>query len=338
MSSATTRERRLALALGLNLTIVVAQVVVGIVAASLGLLADAAHNLTDVAAIVASLIAVRLARRSANASRSFGYHRGTILAAQANAASILVVCVLVGFEAVRRFNDPHAVQGGLVLVVALVAAAANFGAAAVLGGDGAAHAHGHDGHGHGLGHDGHDGHDHGPDDGPDDGGDAHDLNMRSALLHMISDGAVSVGVALAGLVILLTGGWYWLDPAVSLVISVVIGVQGWRLLRSTADVLLESTPAGLDVDLLSAAIVAVDGVESVHDLHVWTLSSDVRALSAHVVLDAQASLAQAQVVSTEVKAAIGGRFRISHATLELECEACGSPGAGCSIATTDHHR
>lgn len=327
MSSATTRERRLALALGLNLTIVVAQVVVGIVAASLGLLADAAHNLTDVAAIVASLIAVRLARRSANASRSFGYHRGTILAAQANAASILVVCVLVGFEAVRRFNDPHAVQGGLVLVVALVAAAANFGAAAVLGGDGAAHAHGHDGHGH-------DGHDH----GPDDGGDAHDLNMRSALLHMISDGAVSVGVAVAGLVILLTGGWYWLDPAVSLVISVVIGVQGWRLLRSTADVLLESTPAGLDVDLLSAAIVAVDGVESVHDLHVWTLSSDVRALSAHVVLDAQASLAQAQVVSTEVKAAIGGRFRISHATLELECEACGSPGAGCSIATTDHHR
>ena len=137
---AAVKERKLRIALGLNLVIVALQVVVGIVAASLGLLADAAHNITDVAAIVVSLVAVRLSRRRANASRSFGYHRGTILAAQANAASILIVCVLVGFEAVRRLNDPQPVEGGLVLIVALVAAAANFGAAAVLGG----HAHAHD--------------------------------------------------------------------------------------------------------------------------------------------------------------------------------------------------
>ena len=151
--------------------VVVVQVVVGIVAASLGLLADAAHNVTDVAAIVVSLIAVRLVRRRATASRSFGYHRGTILAAQANAASILIVCVLGGFEAVRRLTDPQPVKGGPVLVVALIAAFANFGAAAALGGAGHAHA-GHDDH------------------GPDDSGESHDLNMRSALLHMISDGAV----------------------------------------------------------------------------------------------------------------------------------------------------
>ena len=310
------RERRLRIALGLNLVIVVVQIVVGIIAASLGLLADAAHNVTDVAAIIVSLIAVRLVRRRANASRSFGYHRGTILAAQANAASILIVCVLVGFEGVRRLLDPQPVKGGLVLVVALVAAAANFGAAAALGGAG--HAHAGDG-------------DHGTDD---EGGDSHDLNMRSALLHMLSDGAVSLGVALAGLVILLTGGWYWLDPAVSLLISAVIGGQGWRLLRSTADVLLESTPAGLDVDSLSGAMAAVDGVESVHDLHVWTLSSDVRALSAHVVLDGHPSLEEAQVVGARVKSIIGGRFRISHATLELECEACGTPDDFCTIDTT----
>ncbi len=316
MSSDVTvvRERRLRVALGLNIVIVVVQVVVGVIAASLGLLADAAHNVTDVAAIVVSLIAVRLVRRRANASRSFGYHRGTILAAQANAASILIVCVLVGFEAIRRLADPQPVKGGLVLVVALVAAAANFGAAAVLGGAG--HAHAGDG------------------DGDDDGGDSHDLNMRSALLHMISDGAVSLGVALAGLVILVTGGWYWLDPAVSLLISAVIGVQGWQLLRSTADVLLESTPAGLDVDSLSSTMAAVNGVESVHDLHVWTLSSDVRALSAHVILDGHPSLEEAQVVGARVKSTIGGRFRISHATLELECEACGVPDDFCTIDTT----
>ena len=329
MSSDVTiaKERKLRIALGLNLLIVVAQVVAGIAAASLGLLADAAHNVTDVAAIVVSLFAVRFARRRANASRSFGYHRGTILAAQANAASILIVCVLVGFEAIRRLADPQPVKGGPVLVVALVAAAANFGAAAALSGAG----HAHDGH-----------RDHntdGPDDdGPDDGGESHDLNMRSALLHMVSDGAVSLGVALAGLIILLTGDWYWLDPAVSLLISAVIGVHGWQLLRSTADVLLESTPAGLDVDSLSGAMAAVDGVESVHDLHVWTLSSDVRALSAHVVLDGHPSLEEAQVVGARVKSTIGGRFRISHATLELECEACGVPDDFCAIDANGSHQ
>ena len=309
----TVKERKLQVALGLNIAIVVVQVVVGIVAASLGLLADAAHNVTDVAAIVVSLIAVRLVRRRANASRSFGYHRGTILAAQANAASILIVCVLVGFESVRRLTDPQPVKGGLVLVVALVAAVANFGAAAALGGAG----HAREGHDHGS----------------DDSGESHDLNMRSALLHMISDGAVSVGVALAGLVILLTGGWYWLDPAVSLVISAVIGVHGWQLLRSTADVLLESTPGGLNVDSLTTLMAGVEGVESVHDLHVWTLSSDVRAMSAHVVLDGHPSLEEAQVVGARVKSAIGGPFRISHATLELECEACGVPDDFCTIDT-----
>ncbi|MGD9794241.1 MAG: cation diffusion facilitator family transporter [Acidimicrobiia bacterium] len=306
------RGRRLHIALGLNIVIVVVQVVVGVIAASLGLLADAAHNVTDVAAIVVSLIAVRLARRRANASRSFGYHRGTILAAQANAASILIVCALIGFESIRRLAEPQPVQGGLVVVVAFIAAAANFGAAAALGGVGHAH-------------DEHDDHE------PDAGGDSHDLNMRSALLHMISDGAVSIGLALAGLVILLTDGWYWLDPAVSLLISLVIGVQGVQLLRATADVLLESTPPGLDVNSLTDKMAAVEGVESVHDLHVWTLSSDVRAMSAHVVLAGHPSLEEAQIVGARVKSKIGGQFRISHATLELECETCGVNEGFCAI-------
>ncbi|MCU1359539.1 MAG: cation diffusion facilitator family transporter, partial [Ilumatobacteraceae bacterium] len=270
---------------------------------------DAAHNITDVAAIVVSLVAVRFARRRATASKSFGYHRGTILAAQANAASILIVCVAVGFEAIRRLTDPHPVEGGVVLVVALIAAAANFAAAAALGKG--THSHGASEHEH--------------------AGDARDLNMRSALLHMISDGAVSVGVALAGLVIMLTDGWYWLDPAVSLLISVVIGVQGWRLLGATSEVLLESTPAGLDLAVLSSTMASVSGVESVHDLHVWTLSSAVRALSAHVVLAGHPTLEEAQVVGARVKATIGGSFRIAHATLELECEACGVPDDFCSI-------
>jgi cobalt-zinc-cadmium efflux system protein len=322
MSTATmrVRERRLAVALALNIGIVAAQVSFGLVAASLGLLADAAHNLTDVAAIVVSLVAVRLTRRQATDSKSFGYHRGTILAAQANAVSILIVSVLVAAEAVHRLTDTQRVHGGPVVVVAMIAAVANFAAAAALG---ESHDHDRD-------------HDHGS--GPDESGSAEDLNMRSALLHMLADGAVSVGVAMAGLVILLTGGWFWLDPGVSLVISLVIGVQGWRLLRSTGEVLLESTPAGLDVSALRSAMADVSGVESVHDLHVWTLSSEVRALSAHVVLAGHPTLEEAQVVGARVKSAIGGRFRIHHATLELECEACGPPDAFCTIEAPEEHR
>jgi cobalt-zinc-cadmium efflux system protein len=306
---AVVRERRLRSALALNGAIVVLQIVVGLAASSLGLLADAGHNLTDVAALVISLAAVRLARRPATSARSFGWHRGTILAAQVNAASVLVVCVLIGVEGARRLADPEPVHGGWVLAVALLAAAVNLLAVRALGD---------------AGHD-HAGHDHARDDD-------RDLNLRSASLHLLGDALASIGVAAAGLVILLTDGWEWLDPAVSLGIAVLIGWQGWRLLRETAEVLLEAAPAGLDLDALTLAIEQSEGVEHVHDLHVWTISSDMRALSAHLVLSGHPSLEEAQVVGTRVKAALAtAPFRIAHATLELECEPCGPPADWCAL-------
>jgi cobalt-zinc-cadmium efflux system protein len=331
---AVQRERRLRTALALNGGIVVLQVVVGFAASSLGLLADAGHNLTDVAALGVSLVAVRLARRPATEARSFGMHRGTILAAQVNAASVLVVCVLVAIEGVRRLADPEPVHGGWVLVVALLAAAVNLLAVRALGHVGHG-AHGHDDHDHddhdhdGHDHDGHDhdGHDHDGHDRPE-----RDLNLRSASLHLVSDAAASVGVAVAGAVILLTGGCEWLDPVASLAISVLIGWQGVGLLRETAEVLLEATPAGLDLEALTGAIESDHGVEHVHDLHVWTLSSDVRALSAHLVLCGHPSLEEAQVVGGRVKASLAGApFRIAHATLELECEPCGDTEVWCAL-------
>jgi cobalt-zinc-cadmium efflux system protein len=219
------------------------------------------------------------------------------------------------FEAVRRFSHPGHVEGGIVVIVATLAGLTNLASALILRG-----------HGHG--------HDHGTE---------RDLNMRSALLHMFGDAAASAGVAVAGVVILVTGSWDWLDPAVSLGISALIAVQAWQLLRASAEVLLESTPAGLDLDSLAATMTGVDGVEAVHDLHVWTLSSDVRAMSAHVVLDGHPSLEEAQIVGERVKAHIGPSFRIAHATLELECEACGEPADWCAIDTNpidahDHAR
>ena len=302
------RERRLVIALGLNLGIVVTQVVFGIVAGSLGLLADAGHNLTDVAALVISLIAVRLARRPPTPSRSFGMHRSTILAAQANAAGILAITALLAFEAIRRLSAPGHVEGGIVVIVAMLAGLANLASALILRGQSHDHGHGH--------------------------GAEQDLNMRSALLHMFGDAAASAGVAVAGAVILLTGSWDWLDPAVSLGVSALIAVQAWRLLRESAEVLLESTPAGFDLESLADTMTGVEGVEAVHDLHVWTLSSDVRAMSAHVVLDGHPTLEEAQVVGERVKAHIGPSLHIAHATLELECEACGEPADWCAIDTT----
>jgi cobalt-zinc-cadmium efflux system protein len=293
------REKRLRMALGLNAVIVVVQVVFGVVAHSLGLLADAGHNLTDVLAVVLSLVAVRWARRRPTGQRSFGHHRATILAAQANAFLILGATVLITYEGLRRILHPSAVDGGIVIVVALVAAAGNLAAAIAL----------REPHG-----------DHG-----------HDLNMRSAFLHMAGDAAASVGVAVAGLIMLLTKGNYWLDPLVSIVIGAIIAYHAWKLLRSTNEVLLESTPAGLDIVELTAVINAVDGVEHVHDLHVWSLSSDIRALSAHVVLDGHPTLEEAQVVATAIKRLIGPRFSIAHATLELECESCMDEGPWCAI-------
>jgi len=281
-----TRSRRLKIALVLNLLIVVAQVAAGMVARSVGLLADAGHNLTDVAAILLALIAVAWAARPPTENRSFGYHRATILAALANAGAILVVTVVIVYEAVDRLANPEPIEAGVVVVVALIAFLVNAVCAFVLV------------------------------DGSDD------LNMRAALLHMIGDAAASLGVAAAGLVILVTGEFEWLDPAVSLGIALLIAIQAWKLVRQSVDVLLESTPKDLDPETLSRAMCAVDGVDGVHDLHVWSLSSEVRALSAHLVLNGHPTLEAAQEVGDRVKLAIGEPYRIAHATLELECEAC----------------
>lgn len=293
------RERRLGLVLIVNTVLVAAQVGFGIWAHSLGLLSDAGHNLTDVAAVATSLVALRWARRAPTAARSYGYHRGTILAALLNAASILAVTVYILWEGISRLRNPEPVEGGVVVVVALVAFIVNSVSALMLR---------EAGHG--------------------------DLNMRSALVHMIGDALASLGVAVSGAVILWTGGYYWLDPMASMAIALLIASQAFRLVRDASDVLLESTPRDLDLDSLSQAIAGVTGVESVHDLHAWSLSSDVRALSAHLVLEGHPSLEEAQSVGDRVKVAIGPPFAIVHSTFELECEPCADGDVDCVMDPT----
>ncbi|HEX3841624.1 MAG TPA: cation diffusion facilitator family transporter [Acidimicrobiales bacterium] len=280
------RTRRLTLSLALNIVLVAVQIVYGVAAHSTGLLADAGHNVTDVAALVLSLVAVRLALRPRSAEHSFGNHRATILAALANAAAITAVTVVIVFESIRRLNQPVHVHAGTVLVVAAVALVVNGLAALVL----------RDG--------------------------SHDLNMRSALLHMLGDALASLAVLVSAALLLAYPSATWLDPASALVVAAIIVYEAAIVFRSSVSVLLESTPADVDLADLSAAMRRVEGVEEVHDLHVWSLSSEMRVLSAHLVLSGHPSLEQAQLVGDQVKRTIGGSFSISHSTLELECERC----------------
>jgi cobalt-zinc-cadmium efflux system protein len=299
------RQRRLAIALALNLVVVVGQIAWGLIAHSLGLLADAGHNFADVAALGIAIFALRYAVRAPTTARSFGHHRATILAALANGGLLLAVTVVIAVEAIIRLANPQPVHGGIVALVAL--------AAAVLNGSGAALVH----------------------ERPIRTGARGDLNMSAATSHLIADTSMSLAVAAAGFVIVLTHGTVWLDPAVSLPVCAAIAVQAVRLLYRSADVLLESTPHGVDLPVLVSAIHEVPGVVDVHDLHVWSLSSDLHALSAHVALSGHPSLEQAQATGERIKDLLAARFAIAHATVEMECEACPAPDPCALDFTTD---
>jgi cobalt-zinc-cadmium efflux system protein len=285
------RQQRLVIAIVLNIAVVVAQIIWGLLAHSLGLLADAGHNLADVAGLAIAVIALRYSLRSATMARSFGHHRATILAALANGGLLLAVTGFVAVDAVVRLVHPRPVHGGIVALVALGAAALN-GLGATLVHERRAHP---------------------------------DLNMSAATLHLVSDAAVSLAVAAAGLVIVLSHGTYWLDPAVSLLVCVAIASQAVRLLHRSADVLLESTPKAIDPEAVLAAVRDVPTVVDVHDLHVWSLSSDLHAMSAHVAVSGHPTLEQAQATGERIKDMVALDFDIAHATIEMECEACPEP-------------
>lgn len=284
---ASGRRGALWAATSMNVALALIELGVGLFANSLGLVADAAHTAIDALSLGLSLGALSLAGRPATQERSFGYHRATVLAALANAAVTLAVAVLIAIEGVARLSTTPAVNAPLVLPVALVGLVLNGVASYLL----MAQA-------------------------------GEDLNMRSAIVHLMGDALASAGVALAAVVIMVSSEGYWADPVASILIAVMIGIQSLRLIREVVDVLLESSPRNLDMGALVSFVESVPGVESVHDVHAWSLSSEVHALSAHLVLSGHPSLEEAQLVGGRVKAALAAPYRIAHATLELECEAC----------------
>jgi cobalt-zinc-cadmium efflux system protein len=283
MDARSARRGALWLALAANAALMGAEIAGGFLFQSLALLSDAVHLLTDVSGLAIALLAIHLQTRPTTGRHTFGLQRAEVLAAQLNAFILVAVTIWVAIEAARRLVSPADVSGAGVALVAVAGLAVNVGCARVL---------------HRVA--------------------GKSLNMRGAFLHVAVDAAGSVAALLAGLAILV-----WdvprADPIASLVIGCLVLWAAWSLLRDTTHVLLEGTPEGLDPTTVEGAIASHAGVESVHHLHLWSLASDVPALSAHVVLTGQVSLHQAQVRGDGVKAMLAERFGIDHATLELEC-------------------
>jgi cobalt-zinc-cadmium efflux system protein len=256
-----------------------AEVVGGMLTNSLALLADAGHMLSDAAALSLSLFAMWMAQRPSTPQKTYGYHRAEILAALVNGATLIAIAVYIFVEAYHRFREPPVVLGGTMMAIAVGGLIVNVAGLAVL---------------HGSRED--------------------SLNVKGAWLHVLGDALGSVGAIVAGLLIWWLG-WYWADPAASLVIGVLILFSSWNLLKQSVSVLMEHAPGHIDVDQVRNALISVDGVVGVHDLHVWTITSGLESLSAHVSVDTQLPAAD---VLQRLRTRLSEDFGIDHVTLQLE--------------------
>ena len=279
--SADADRGKLRLALGLILGFMIVEVVAGLIAGSLALLSDAAHMLTDAAAIGLALWALSLATRPPSGRFTFGLGRAEVLSAQANGAALLVLAGVIGLEALRRLLDPPDVEGGIVIVVGLLGAAVNVGAAWALA-----------------------------------RAQRQSLNVAGARAHVLTDLYASLGAALAGALILLFG-WRWADPVTALLVALLMLITAWSLLRDSARVLLEGTPAGMDADAIGRALAGHPGVTEVHDLHVWEVTTDFPALAAHVMV---APGDDCHRIRRELQNDLAERFGIRHTTLQVDHE------------------
>jgi cobalt-zinc-cadmium efflux system protein len=272
-------DRAFAVGIALNLVYVVLEAAFGFISGSLALIADAGHNLSDVAGLSLAWGAAWLSRRRPTKRRTYGYRRTTILASLANAVLLLVAVGAISLEAARRLLDPQPVESGTILWVAAVGVVVNTGTALLFM-----------------------------------SGRKGDLNIRGAFLHMAADAGVTVGVIVGALLIGWTG-WLWVDPAVSLLIAAVILVGTWGLLRDSVNLSLDAVPEGIDPREVEACLAGQPGVAEVHDLHIWAMSTTETALTAHLV---RPGTGTDDGLLERSRRELRDRFGIEHATLQIE--------------------
>jgi cobalt-zinc-cadmium efflux system protein len=294
-------SRVLRISLFVTLGYIVLLVIAGLRAHSLALLSEAGHNLSDFVALLLSLVAVYLQSRPPSATKTFGYHRAGVLAALINAASLVVISFFIFYEAFRRLQNPEYVHAGTMMWVAAAGVAMNGAIAFLLyraGGD---------------------------------------VNIRSALIHEVGDTLSTAAVIIGGWAILLTGK-YWIDSALSFGIGALILWSSFGILRETMNILLEGTPRGLRLERVEAAIRKVEGVNDVHDLHIWSIGSESRALSCHIsIADIPPSVSER--ILRDVKEVLHHDFRVVHTTIQFEHVEC-EVAHGCIIPVDEgdaHH-
>lgn len=282
-SAAGKNKRRLTIVLGLTTAYLVAEVVGGLLTHSLALLADAGHMFADVGGLGLALLAIQFAERPATPERTYGFYRVEILAALINSVVLIGISVYILYEAYQRFRNPHAVESGAMLGVAAVGLVVNLIGIRLLR-----------------------------------AASEESLNMKGAYFEVLSDMLTSVGV-IAAAIVMLTTGWYYADPIISAAIGLFILPRTWMLLKDAVGVLLEGTPSDVNLATMRESIASVPGVASVHDLHVWSLTSGVNAMSVHAVL---ADHALHDEVLAAVQKRVTNDFKIAHATVQVECGGC----------------
>ncbi len=265
--------------IGLNMAFVLAEAIAGFTYNSMALLTDAGHNLSDVASLVVSLVAFWIAKRQSNAVYTYGFRKTTVLAALVNAIVLLVAIGIIGYEAFTRLFKPEPVEGGVIAWVAAIGIVINSVSAFLFFRQ------------------------------------KNELNSRAAYLHLFADALVSLGVVIAGIVISKTN-LYWIDPAIGLVIMVVIVASTWGLLRDSFKMTIDAIPAGIELEAIKKVITGVPHVRYVHHVHVWSLSTTENALTAHVVIDEQLPFDEKLKVIAEIKHELEHN-NIHHSTIEI---------------------
>lgn len=287
--------RILIISLILTTAFVVFEAIAGFQAKSLALLSDAGHNFTDAFAILLAAFGIYLQARPGDQARTFGYQRAGVLAAFVNALSLVVLSFVLFYESYDRFIHPQQVSTATMIWVASAALILNVAIALALGGYG----------------------DH-----------KHDLNVRAAWLHMVGDAATSAAIIVGAIVIHYTG-WQTIDPILSVLIGVAIVWSGWGIIRDTLNILLEGLPKDLQLSEVKTQVGKVPGVIDVHDLHIWCLGSDSRALSCHVLIEDMPP-SESDSILRQINAVLGGHFRIFHSTIQFEHVKCVLAGEHCT--------
>lgn len=275
----------LIIALLITVGMMVGEFVGGLLSNSLALLGDAGHMLTDVFSIGLSLFALSIAKKPPDNKKTFGYHRMEVMAALINGTLLLILSIVIFYEAYKRFIHPPEINGSLMLFIAVIGLTVNVGGIYVLK-------------------------------------DSHtdNLNIHSAFFHIVGDTLSSLGVIIGG-VLILWRHWYFIDPILSIIIGIIIVIGAVNIIKDASSILLENVPSNINLETVNKALLEIKGVKNIHDLHVWTITSGLYAMSSHVSIDDK-MISEGALIIEEIKHVMKEKFKVEHTTIQLECDNC----------------